>query len=96
MRVIKSLLALCFVALGVLFGALNTQRVAVDLGLYSVEGRLGVVLLSVLLVGAFIGGLVVTASMVWPLRRAMHRQRGAGSGSGPDAQDLLAGRGDAR
>ena len=88
MRVIKSLAALCFLALGLVFGALNTQHVVVDLGVRLVEGRLGPILLGALLGGAFIGGLVVTASVVWPMRRRLHRQRGAGSASGPDAQDL--------
>ena len=86
MRLIKSLLALCFVALGLVFGALNTQSVAVDLGFRVIEGRLGLVLLGILLAGAFLGGLVVTASVVWPLRRRMHA--GGAAGSGPDRQDF--------
>ena len=86
MRLIKSLVALCFVALGLVFGALNTQSVAVDFGFRVVEGRLGLVLLSVLLAGAFLGGLVVTAGVVWPLRRRMHP--GPAAGSGPDRQDF--------
>jgi uncharacterized integral membrane protein len=91
MRVIKSLAALCFLALGLVFGALNTQHVDVDLGFRLVQGRLGLVLLAALLAGAFIGGLVVTAGVVWPMRRRLHRQRGAGATSGPDAQDLADG-----
>ena len=35
MRVIKALVALCFVAVGLVFGALNRQRVTVELGLAS-------------------------------------------------------------
>ncbi len=89
MRLIKSLVALCFVALGMVFAALNTQRVSVDLGFRLIEGRLGLVLLSILLAGAFIGGLVVTAGVVWPLRRRMHANRG--SSSGPDLQELAEG-----
>ena len=75
MRVIKALLALCFVALGLIFGALNRQHVRIDLALGVVEGRLGLVLLTILLVGAFLGGLAVLAGVVWPMRR---RLRGAG------------------
>lgn len=83
MRVIKSLIALCFVAMGVVFGALNTQRVHVDLWFDAIDGRLGLVLLTVLLAGALIGGLVVMASMVWPMRRRLQRTPGAGSGPDP-------------
>jgi uncharacterized integral membrane protein len=91
MRLIRTLAALCFLALGLVFGALNTQRVTVDLGYRVVEGRLGLVLLAALLAGAFVGGLVVTAGVVWPMRRRLHRQRGTGPTSGPDAQDLADG-----
>src|SRR5690606_11552347 len=55
MRLIKSLIALCFVALGVVVGALNKQPVVVDLWLREVQGRLGLVLLTVLLAGALLG-----------------------------------------
>jgi uncharacterized integral membrane protein len=86
MRLIKSLIALCFVVLGVVFGALNRQPVRVDLWFDAIDGRLGLILLSVLLLGAFIGGLVVTAGVVWPLRRRIHRSGSADSG--PDTQEL--------
>ncbi len=88
MRLIKSLIALCFVAMGVVFGALNTQRVHVDLWFDAINGRLGLVLLTVLLAGALIGGLVVMASMVWPMRRRL--QRTPGADSGPNAHVLSA------
>jgi uncharacterized integral membrane protein len=86
MRLIKSLIALCFVILGVVFGALNQQRVRVDLWFDSIQGHLGLVLLTVLLLGALIGGLVVTAGVVWPLRRRIRRSDRADSG--PDSQEL--------
>ena len=86
MRLIKSLIALSFVVLGVIFGALNKQRVHVDLWFDAIDGRLGLILLTVLLLGAFIGGLVVTAGVVWPLRRRIHRSGSADSG--PDPQEL--------
>jgi len=86
MRLIKSLIALCFVVLGVVFGALNMQRVTVDLWFDRVEGQLGLILLSAVLLGAFIGGLVVTAGVVWPLRRRFLRSGAADSG--PDPREL--------
>ena len=86
MRLIKALLALMFILLGVIFGALNKQLVHVDLWARGFEARLGVTLLTVLLLGALLGGLVVTAGVVWPLRRRLHKATGASSG--PDLQEL--------
>lgn len=85
MRLIKSLIALCFVVMGVVFGALNKQRVHVDLWFNGFDGRLGLTLLSVLLLGALIGGLAVTASVVWPMRRRTQPSRS--SDSATDARD---------
>ena len=79
MRLIKSLIALCFVVLGVIFGALNKQHVHVDLWFNGFDGRLGLTLLSVLLLGALIGGLAVTASVVWPMRRRTPPSRSSDS-----------------
>ena len=75
MRLIRSLIALCFIALGIVFGALNRAPVRVDLWFAAFEGRLGLLLLAILLVGALLGGLVVTVGVVLPLRRAMARTR---------------------
>ena len=92
MRLIKSIIALCFVARGVIFGALNRQDVHVDLWFRSVDGRLGLVLLTVLLLGALLGGLAVTAGVVWPMRRRLGRSQR--TQSGPDANELSHDRGD--
>ena len=75
MRLIRSLIALCFVAMGIVFGALNREPVRVDLWFAAFEGRLGLVLLAVLLAGAVLGGLVVTLGVVLPLRRSLARTR---------------------
>jgi putative membrane protein len=82
MRLLKTLIALLFVALGVVFGALNRQTVHVDLFYASYDVRLGVTLIAVLLAGALLGGLLVTAGVVWPMRRRLRRS--GESGSGPD------------
>ncbi len=92
MRLIKSIIALSFVAMGVIFGALNRQGVHVDLWFRSVDGRLGLVLLTVLLLGALLGGLAVTAGVVWPMRRRLGRSQR--TQSGPDANELSHDRGD--
>jgi len=73
MRLIKSLLGLLLFVFGVVFGALNRQSVHVDFWFRSIEARLGPTLLIVLLIGALLGGLVVTTAVVWPLRRRMSK-----------------------
>ena len=86
MRVIKAILALVFVAAGLLFGALNRQHVRVDFGLASADLRLGLLVLVTLLLGAFLGGVAVMAGVVWPLRRRL--RPAALPASGPDAGEL--------
>jgi hypothetical protein len=87
MRVIKALAALCFVALGLAFGALNRERVHVDLALAGLEVRLGFLLLVVALVGALVGGLAVMAGVVWPMRR---RARASRVSAGPPSAEPVA------
>jgi uncharacterized integral membrane protein len=73
MRLLKALIALLFVLAGVVFGALNRTPVHIDLWLRGFDTRLGLALLMVLLLGALLGGLAVTASVVWPLRRRLNK-----------------------
>ncbi len=75
MRPLRILIALLFVALGAAVGGLNPQRVALDLGFAGIEAGLGVLVLSALLVGALIGGLILSLGVVVPLRRALARAR---------------------
>ena len=82
---IKTLLAMAFVLLGVVFGALNRQPVHVDVWIRAFDIRLGLLLLIVLLLGAVLGGAAVTAGVVWPLRRRLHRSGDATSG--PDLEE---------
>jgi putative membrane protein len=74
MRLIKAVIALLFVAVGVLFGALNRTPVSIDLGFTTIEqANLGTSLLAAVLAGAIVAGLVLTAAVVWPLRRQLRR-----------------------
>jgi uncharacterized integral membrane protein len=79
MRLIKSLFGLLLFAFGVIFGALNKQLVHIDFWFRSVEVRLGPALLIVLLLGALMGGLVVTTAVVWPLRRRLSKVANVGA-----------------
>ena len=74
MRLIKAIVALLFVVVGVLFGALNRTPVPIDLGFATIErANLGTSLLAAVLLGAIVAGGVLTAAVVWPLRRQLRR-----------------------
>lgn len=73
MRVIRLLIALCFVALGAVVGALNRQVATVDFAAAQISTTLGVALLVALLLGVILGGLAIAASVVLPLRRRVVR-----------------------
>lgn len=73
MRLLRPLIALCCVAAGVAIGALNPQRVQLDLGFMTLPSTLGIAVLATLLVGAVLGGLALAVSVVLPLRRQLRR-----------------------
>lgn len=73
MRLLRFLVAFFFIAAGLAVGALNPQPVAIDLGFVILHSTLGIALLSALLVGVIAGGLVLAASVVWPLRTRLRR-----------------------
>ncbi|MCM2355854.1 MAG: lipopolysaccharide assembly protein LapA domain-containing protein, partial [Arenimonas sp.] len=56
------------------FGALNREPVSIDLGFVTLEAfSLGFSLLLAVLAGALLAGLVLTASVIWPLRHRLRR-----------------------
>jgi lipopolysaccharide assembly protein A len=73
MRLFRILLALACLAAGIVVGALNTQRVRLDLGLVELHPSLGVALILALLLGVLVGGMALAAGVVWPLRRRLAR-----------------------
>jgi lipopolysaccharide assembly protein A len=75
MRLIRFLIGLLCIAAGVVVGALNPQPVSLDFGFVTLQGTLGVSLLMALLVGAIAGGAMLSASVILPLRRQLHRAR---------------------
>ena len=88
MRLIKALLALLFVVFGVLFGALNREPVSIDLGIWQVQAlSLGTSLLLAVLAGAILAGFVLTASVIWPLRHRMSRNKPATPPVAPGPED---------
>jgi uncharacterized integral membrane protein len=73
MRLIRLLVAVLFLAVGLILGALNPQPVVFDLGIASWHVTLGVGVLVALLLGVVAGGLAVTASVVLPLRQRLRK-----------------------
>jgi uncharacterized integral membrane protein len=73
MRLIRLLIAILCLAVGLVVGALNHEPVVIDLGFNTLHATLGVSVLVALLLGALIGGLAVTASVVLPLRQRLRR-----------------------
>jgi len=73
MRLIRLLIALLCLAAGATVGALNAQPVALDIGVAILHATLGVCVLLALLIGVVIGGLVLTASVVLPMRQRARR-----------------------
>ena len=73
MRPLRLLIAIVFLAVGLVLGVLNANPVTVDLGVVEVKAGLGVILLCTLLAGVLVGALAIVASVVLPLRGALRR-----------------------
>lgn len=71
MPLLRTLIALVFVMLGILFGALNRDVMRIDLFFTTLQASIGLTVLLVLLLGCLLGGLVVLATVVWPMRSAL-------------------------
>lgn len=73
MRLIRLIAAIACILLGALVGALNTQAVALDLGMTTIHASLGLSVLVALLLGVVVGGGIVSIAVVVPLRRRLRR-----------------------
>lgn len=81
MRPLRAFIALLFLALGVVLGALNPGMAVVDLGVWRLEAALGVLLLAAVLCGVLLGGLAMVVAVVLPLRRELRRASPSGESS---------------
>ena len=85
MRVVLQLMiALAFIASGVVFGAYNPEHVILDFHVFRIEATLGVAVLGATLIGAFFGGIVVAAGVAWPLRLRLRKALAGSNGKPPD------------
>ena len=82
MSVLRLIVALVFLAYGLIIGVLNTQPIQLNLLFADLQTSSGVGILLSLLLGVVVGVLLVLAAVVWPLyaklRRA-NKQLAAGS-----------------
>ncbi len=73
MRLIRLIVAIACILLGAVVGALNTQPIALDLGMATIRASLGLSVLVALLLGVLIGGSILSVAVVAPLRRRLRR-----------------------
>jgi len=69
MRIGILLLVLLFAGAGALFGAMNSERVVFDFYFTAVSVPKGAALIAALMLGWFVGGLIVYLGLVLRLRR---------------------------
>ena len=82
MRLVRWLIALLCLAAGAVVGALNAQPVSLDLGFTILRVTLGVCVLTALLLGVVVGGLIAVASLAQPIRRGRRPASTGGVGRG--------------
>lgn len=87
MSTVRLVVALIFLAAGLVIGVLNTQPIVLKLLFTEIPTSSGVAIILSLLFGVLIGGLIVMATMVLPLyarlRKANKAQASATSSSLP-------------
>ena len=84
MRVLlQILIALAFVAGGVLFGAFNPQTVTLDFHFVQIHPGIGVALLVAVFIGALLGGVAVAFGVVLPLQGRLRKARREIAATGP-------------
>lgn len=77
MRLIRLIAAVACILLGAIIGALNTQPIALDLGIATIRASLGLSVLVCLLLGVLVGGGILAIAVVAPLRRRLRRAENA-------------------
>jgi lipopolysaccharide assembly protein A len=75
MRLVLILIVVIFVVLGAVFGALNAERITIDLYFAQVAVPKGASLLGAIVVGWLLGGLVAWASRDRRVRRDLRETR---------------------
>ena len=77
MAILRLLLLVAFLAAGLVVGSLNRQRIVLDFGLAEVVTTTGIAVMVALLAGVLLGGGLVLATSVLPLRTRLGRAQRA-------------------
>ncbi|MBP3973672.1 LapA family protein [Pseudoxanthomonas spadix] len=67
MNIIRLVIALTFLAIGLVIGILNTQPITLNLLFTQISTGSGAAIIVSLLAGVCIGALIVLATVAWPL-----------------------------
>lgn len=80
MNILRLLIALAFLAIGLVIGILNTQPITLDLLFTQISTGSGAAIIVSPLTGVCIGALIVLATVAWPLYARLRK-----AGKGPVA-----------
>lgn len=85
MNIFRLIIALIFLGIGLLVGVLNTQPITLKLLFTDIQTSSGVAIILSLLAGVVIGGLIVLATLVWPLYTKLRKanKQAAASSTAP-------------
>ncbi|KRA51286.1 hypothetical protein ASD77_17015 [Pseudoxanthomonas sp. Root65] len=90
MNMFRLVVALLFLAYGLIIGVLNTQPITLKLLFTEFQTSSGVGIMLSLLLGVVVGGLIVLATLVWPLYAKLRKANRAAlstGGAGTSAVD---------
>lgn len=86
MNILRLLVLLAFLAIGLVVGSLNSQRLLLDFGVAEVVTTSGIAIVVALLAGVLLGGGLVVATNVLPLQARLRRLARAPLGAGPQGE----------
>lgn len=87
MAILRLLLLVVFLLAGLAVGSLNPQRIVLDFGIAEVVTTTGIAVMVSLLVGVLLGGGLVLATSVLPLRARLSRaNRAAAAQAAPSPE----------
>jgi putative membrane protein len=87
MNTFRLVVALLFLAYGLIIGVLNTQPITLKLVFSEFQTSSGVGIMLSLLLGVLIGGLIVVATVVWPLYAKLRKASRAAAAPASAASD---------
>ena len=86
MNIFRLIVALFFLVVGLVIGVLNTQPITLKLLFTDIATSSGVAIILSLLGGVVIGGLIVLATVAWPLYTKLRRANKAANVASAEPQ----------